>query len=477
MAAWVLVCLIGAGAAAQTNGLDGVYAVRGLEGLEVLEANGAELLFTPASVQKLIVGAAVLHYLGPEHQVSTHVSSAAELVPIEEGGYRLAGDLVVEGGADPTWNRRHHPQDARAPLRQLARDLVALGLRQVDGDLVIDGSRFPGRRYPEGWPESDTAFSWGAAPSAIAIDENVVWVSVSAGRTVGEPARVDGEDEVEWVNQTTTVGRERHGRGTLAFQPIWGQPRVVVRGEYPISEPAFGVRLASPNPEERAGAALAQALERAGIEILGSVRVTERPPGGKLERLATYSSPAVREMVAVMLRDSNNFYAESLLRVLAQERAGVGRLDSGLDLETDFLRYVVGVERSDFELDDASGLSPFNLISPRAIVALLRWSYQQPWRDEYLGALSNARSGTLAAWGRIPPVAGKTGTIRHTQALAGVLTPADGVPVFFAVFLNHRTDSRPQLRNEIVRTLWRWHRSPGTPGLAPTLAGPTGGSR
>lgn len=141
-------------AAAQTNGLDGVYAVRGLDGLEVLEAAGADRLFTPASVQKLIVGAAVLHYLGPEHRVSTHVSSAAELLPIEEGGYRLAGDLVVEGAADPTWNRRHHPQDAHAPLRQLARDLQALGLRRVDGDLVIDASRFPGGATPRAGPRA-----------------------------------------------------------------------------------------------------------------------------------------------------------------------------------------------------------------------------------------------------------------------------------------------------------------------------------
>ncbi|HUP22427.1 MAG TPA: D-alanyl-D-alanine carboxypeptidase/D-alanyl-D-alanine-endopeptidase [Thermoanaerobaculia bacterium] len=463
--------------AAWANGLDGIFAVRGLEGLEVLEAENAERLFTPASVQKLIVGAAVFHYLGPDYRVATHVATAGELLPIEEGGYRLTGDLVVEGACDPTWGRRHNPQDARAPLRQIARDLAALGLRRVEGDLVVDASRFPGRRYPDGWPEGDAAFSWGAAPSALAIDENVVGVSVAAGGALGQPARIDGAADVEWINQTVTVGRERHGRGSLEFQPIWGQPRVVVRGEYPISEPAFGVRLASPDPEGRAGIALRQALERAGIEVLGEVRVAQRPPPGKLERLATYTSPPVRDMVVVMLRNSHNFYAESLLRILAAARVGDGRLDRGLDLESEFLRYVVGIDRVDFELDDASGLSPFNLISPRATVALLRWVYQQPWRDAYLTALASGSGGTLVGWGRLPPMVGKTGTIRHTQALAGVLTPADGVPVFFAVFLNHRTQSRPQLRGEIVRALWRWHRGTAAPGLSSALAAPTGVER
>jgi D-alanyl-D-alanine carboxypeptidase/D-alanyl-D-alanine-endopeptidase (penicillin-binding protein 4) len=179
-----------------------------------------------------------------------------------------------------------------------------------------------------------------------------------------------------------------------------------------------------------------------------------------------------------MLRDSHNFYAESLLRILAQARAGEGRLDRGLDLESEFLRYVVGIDRADFELDDASGLSPFNLVSPRAAVALLRWAWQQPWRADWVDALASRNSGTLAAWGRLPEVVGKTGTIRHTQALAGVLTPADGVPVFFAVFLNHRTQSRPQLRSEIARALWRWHRGvTPVPGLPTTLTGPTGGER
>ncbi|HVS63972.1 MAG TPA: D-alanyl-D-alanine carboxypeptidase/D-alanyl-D-alanine-endopeptidase, partial [Thermoanaerobaculia bacterium] len=273
-----------------------------------------------------------------------------------------------------------------------------------------------------------------------------------------------GPPDLEVVNRTVTVSSARHGKGTLDFFPVWGSATVVVTGEYPISEPSFVVRLAAPDPLERAARALLEELESAGIEIAGDVRVVPSPPPTGDRVLAAVDSAPLADLLEVVLTDSHNWYAEMLLRQLASEVAGEGRLDTGLEVASAFLAETVGIEAASFELDDGSGLSPSNLLTPRAVVELLRFALAQPWGQVMVDALASGPKGTLASWGPTPSIAAKTGTLRHTQTLAGVLLPSDAAagvePIVFAVFLNHRTEKRPALKRDIVRRLWEWSRVP-----------------
>ncbi|HVS15889.1 MAG TPA: D-alanyl-D-alanine carboxypeptidase/D-alanyl-D-alanine-endopeptidase [Thermoanaerobaculia bacterium] len=449
--------------AGEGRGFTGMLAIRGDQ---VLAEENADRLFVPASVHKLVVSVAALHHLGPEHRIVTRVRSTGPMVETAGpgGGLReLRGDLVVEAAGDPTWSDALRDGDARRPLRELALQLRAVGVARVTGDVVVDASGFPGRSIPLDWGRGDSALGYGAAPSALAIDENVVRLSMAPGRAVGDPARLTAPPDLEVVNHTVTVTDARHGKGNVDFLPVWGTATVVVRGEYPISEPPFVVRLAAPDPVERAARALVEELEAAGVEVAGGVRVvTTAPPVDRDAVLAAVSSAPLVELLPLVLADSHNWYAEMLLRQLAWEVSGEGRLDAGLELARVFLEEVVGLEPSSFVLDDGSGLSPSNLVTPRAVVELLRFGLEQPWRQVLLDSLSSGPKGTLAAWGRTPKVAAKTGTLRHTQTLAGVLSAGEPTaePIVFAVFLNHRADQRPALKREIVRRLWEWHRLP-----------------
>ena len=432
------------------RGLRGVLAIRGGE---VLAEEHADRLFTPASVHKLLVAAAGLHILGGDFSVRTtlygqFVSGAV-------------GDLTVVGAGDPTWNDIHFEENPRAPLEALARALREAGVERVTGDLVVDASRFPGRAVPIEWPWGDRALGFGAAPTALGVDRNTVKVRVAPSPRLGEPALISGDESVEWVNETRTVTSERHGRGTIEFQMIWGTPTVIVRGEFPQSEAPFRIEVAAPNPLFRAGEALRSALLEAGIEVAGSVRVAHEPAIPGLDALAGWSSPPLADWLEAILADSNNWYAEMLLRLMALEAAGEGRLDLGVDALSSFLTETVGVAEGAFEIDDGSGLSPFNLVSPRAVVEVLRWCATQKWFALFVENLARGDQGTFGrSWGKAPPLAAKTGTLRHTQGLAGLLAPESAEPIFFALFINHRTEGRALLKREIVRELWRWHRSP-----------------
>lgn len=88
----------------------------------------------PASVDKLFVTATALLRFGPDGQLSTRVATDA---PLDEAG-RLAGDLYLVGGGDPTLS------DAK--LRALVAVLRDAGVRRIAGDVIGDETRFDRRR-------------------------------------------------------------------------------------------------------------------------------------------------------------------------------------------------------------------------------------------------------------------------------------------------------------------------------------------
>lgn len=439
--------------AGEERGFRGFLAIRGDR---VLAAENAERLFTPASVLKLVVAATALHHLGPDYRVTTRVRAGG---PLSDGA--VAGDLVVEAAGDPTWSRRFFEADPRAPLRALARQLRERGVSRVSGDLVVDASRFPGRPYPPSRPLAELAYGYGAPASALAVDGNAIAIDVAPGRNVGDLGTARLAGSFDWLRlrgRIRTVPRERHGRGTVDFQPVWDGATILVRGEYPLSEPPYRIDLAVPDGDRHAGEVMADLLRDSGIEIVGRVRVSSRPAPVPGAVLARFESPPLAEMLRPVLTDSDNWIAEMLLRQVALAVAGEGRDDVGLDLERRLLEEEVQLPPGSFELDDASGLSPYNLITPEAVVELLRWAWRQEWRPAFLAALPGRAEGTLGAWRSLPPLAAKTGTVRHALALAGYADFEGREPLVFACFFNHRPGDRGRMRDEIAGLVNRWRR-------------------
>lgn len=446
----------------EPDGVRGCYAVRGDR---VLEDDGADRLTTPASVAKLFVVAAALHHLGPDHRVTTRLWPSADARPVDGV---LEGDLVVEAAADPSWT-----SDPRtgAPARLAAR-VAARGVRRITGDLIVDRGVFGGRMSPASRAISEVSFGYGAATSALAVDGNSVPVEIAPGRRAGAAVSVRSlrRHPLRLINRMRTAPASLAGRGTVEAQPIWGSRTIILRGDYPLGEPSYRLELAVPDGDLAAAEALRAALDAEGVTLVGTIRL--RTSGGGLaaqrsgQPLASFDSPPLRQHLEPILADSDNWQAEMLLLRLAAAVRGEGRPETGLAVIGDLLVDEIGVERASFVLDDASGLSPYTLITPRTVVALLDWSRRQPWGTLYLGALARPGQGTLAAWPALPRgTRAKTGTLRHTLALAGLVEPGlvepgrPGVPpLLFACMLNHRPDDRPALRSELVGSVRGWLR-------------------
>jgi D-alanyl-D-alanine carboxypeptidase/D-alanyl-D-alanine-endopeptidase (penicillin-binding protein 4) len=100
-----------------------------------------------------------------------------------------------------------------------------------------------------------------------------------------------------------------------------------------------------------------------------------------------------------------------------------------------------GVGAESLVIEEGSGLSRKNLMTPEATVRLLRHMAGQPGGRAYLEAMPvGGVDGTL--WSRFTrgPLKGviraKTGTLRHVNALAGQLTTSGGARLVFAIYVN-----------------------------------------
>lgn len=427
----------------------------------VLYRQGAERKFIPASNMKLPVTVAALHHLGPGYRFETALLAAG---PFDAATGVLKGDLVLPATGDPTLSARFWESDV-APLRALADSLRAAGLREVTGSLVVDASSWDSSTVVGSWMVGDLPRSYAATGGAFALAEGVTTVVVTA-TAPGEPARVSWEPRGEEgfvLGRVETVGADvEASRIRTGYLPE--SRRLVLDGEIEAGA-VDTLRLATRDPVRQAAAALTRALAEGGVEVKGGWRVawTAGSPlaggcatgdldGCGARRLAALSSPPMIRIVEEVLEPSQNWIAEQLVRVLGplRPRAPGGEEDdedearsswrSGLATVRAFLIDEVGVDSLDFQLRDGSGLSTQNLLTPRALVALLGHARREPWGDAFRDALPEPgeEDGTLE--GRLESLQGrlhaKTGTLTNVVSLSGYLDRPDGSTVLFSILTN-----------------------------------------
>ena len=431
---------------------------------EALYELNADRFFTPASNAKIVTTSLALATLGPTYQFRTTLESAGRFG--DDG--RLRGDLVFVGRGDPDLSNRKFPYAGKVErdgpaekiLAQMADDAIAKGLKEIDGDIVADDSYYPYDPYPPGWSVGDLYFTFGAPVSAIAFNDNSISVEVSPGLRVGDPASVTVEPAAaigSFGHELTTGVADGKPEFGVVSQP--GPQFLLLRGLIPLGHVPLKLDLAMPDPAETAALALKQVFAARGVRITGTVRVQHAAPAeiypdadevlgpAPVPRapdtivFAVHISPPLSEIVRVTNKVSQNLHAELLLRAVAHEKKGFGVTDAGIWVEQDFLKRV-GVADGDVVFTDGSGLSRDDLITPRAMVQLLRYDAAQPWGADYIatfpiagvdGTLETRLKDTVAA----SRIEAKTGALDHVRAISGFATTLRGERLIFAIFGNN----------------------------------------
>src|SRR5712691_3561899 len=452
---------------------------RGFWGIEVvslpsgriLYAQNADKLFTPASNTKLFTTAAALALVGPDYKFHTTVETTGAL---DKHG-RLSGDLVLMGRGDPNLSGRELPYDLHTErndhpiqvLENLADTLVQKGVKYVDGDIVADDSYFAFERYGEGWSQDDLVWGDGAPVSALTINDNVVFVNILPADRPGERAFVSVTPFADYYRIDNRIITTPAGTGRKIFinrEP--GSTVLTLWGNMPLDDLGANEALAIEDPAEFAAQLFRSLLEKRGIAVYGRQRthhtelaslstfsVTSLAPSrggddtqfrsGQMNQplvLASNESKPISEDVRVINKVSQNLHAEILLRLLGREKGTAGTVEGGLEVLRGFLAQA-GVPSDQYLFYDGSGLSRQNLVTPHAVVQLLRYAAAQPWGSIYRGTFPVAGvDGSLsdrfknALQGR---VYAKTGSLGGVKALSGYAKTNSSQQIAFSILSNN----------------------------------------
>ena len=153
---------------------------------------------------------------------------------------------------------------------------------------------------------------------------------------------------------------------------------------------------------------------------------------------------------------------EQLIRTLGAELGEEGSWSEGIVVISEFLTEVVGIDSLDISPRDGSGLSAYNLVTPRALVRILQYLSSSQNTGTYRSALATPGEEDSTLQERLSDLEGrvfaKTGTISNVNSLSGYLTRDDGSEVIFSILSNGSGLPSGQVRDaidDIVRILAR----------------------
>src|SRR5712691_6875430 len=416
---------------------------------ETLYEQSADKYFVPASNMKLFTTALALAKLGPEYHfhttLETHGAISSEGV--------LSADVVLVGRGDPNLSNRKFPYELKEEfdgpqekaLADLAEAVAAKGVKEISGDVVGDDSYFPRERYPNGWEIDDMVWEYGAAISAIVVDDNTATLLLTPGEGAGSPVQAvvtPGTPDFTVKNEVITAAEGAPPDLTLTREP--GANLVVVRGRLPAKSTPRKLVLAIEEPAQHAAATLKRLLEERGIKIGGIARTRHDPSGPASDPavLAEHVSVPLGDAVKLVNKISQNLHTEVLLRTVARQNGAWNTPEDLMKVPADFYA-TAGIAPGDVFQKDASGLSRHDLVTPRAIVTLLAFAQKQPWFGPYYASLPVAGvDGTLEDRMKNTPAAGrihaKTGSVEHVRTLSGFAETPSGRRVVFSFLSNNQ---------------------------------------
>lgn len=365
---------------------------------DVMFSRNRDDAIAPASVMKLITGAAALSVLGPERRFTTTVVTSEN-----------PETVVLVGGGDSTLTQLPVGQssvyEGAATLQELAeRTLAAVAATLPDGEdvvireVIVDSSL---------WPEDD---QWDSSWSRDAARNGFI-SRVSA-------LQVDGDRQNPRVELSPRTDR----------------------------------------PAERAGDAFVAALRSAG-NAGRFVRVSVGVAASDATVLASVESQPVSELMRYMVKESDNTVAEMLARHVSLE-AGMGGSALSLAEALPGALADLGLPLEGITVRDGSGLSALNQVTPHYVGVLLTEVLRTQGVLEFLrnslpiagvdGSLDNRFAGANS--GVHGQVHAKTGSISGVRSLAGVIFPEDGTELAFAFFALGEVDdpTREALENLVV---------------------------
>ena len=361
--ACICVCLAGVVCGDLGSHIDGIVGRKSNSkvafGVKVIEASGGRVVYArnagrgmiPASNMKVVVSAAALKYLGAGYEFTTKVGL-------------IDNTLVVIGGGDPLLGDEATDKKYYRKKDWVVDDIVDIlkqhNVKFID-EIVIDSTFFDNNRVHPNWPKDQLNKPYACEVSGVNYNENCVRITV---KRVNSRAVVKVEPESDFIKIINKVKLTSKGNSAVGAYRNSVANKLMVSGK---CRKEAGFDVAIEGPAAFFGFVLSKKLQSGGIS---AKKLTEKhvKSNKKIKILRVYKTP-VADVLSRCNKDSFGLAAEVLVKTISAENTG-GRINGewrhGLNLVS---RYMVGlgVDAGEFHLDDASGLSRENRLSPNAI--------------------------------------------------------------------------------------------------------------
>ncbi len=488
---------------------------------DTLLCRDCDRLLIPASNMKLVTTALALHSLGPDYRYETRLGYSGR---IEDG--TLLGDLYIIGGGDPTLGSDN---GIAIPLDTLFREWEAIvhqaGIRRIQGHVVGDGRFFSGMDEHPTWELCDAGTYYGTGASGLSFHENTIDMTVSAGEHPGAPVNIRQEyPETPWMTFIYSCRTGKPGTGnTMYFYPDDFSPAGEMRGTYAMDRRPGTESVANKFPEYTLAWYFCRYLSERGIEsgkgpadinpvLAGAYGSATRPDNGcrpgnggtgkpeigggfpndverrgytgdtagdaiihlhgvpddSLTVIGSTLSPALTRIAEVTCKESNNLYAETLMKTLGKEYCGSGCYDSAYVAISGLLDEI-GAGSRRILIKDGSGLSRENLLSAEFLCGFLEKMMSSPSFGEFFDSLPfPGGSGTLEFNMRSVPEAIRTrirmksGSMGGVRCFSGYIVPETGTKdetVIFSILVNGYTVPLSRIQkgiDNIILSLTGW---------------------
>lgn len=424
------------------NAISSLYVIDAKTGKVVFDKNSA-IGLAPASTQKIITSASAYELLGRDFSYQTYIGYD---IGIEK--QELMGNLYFIGTGDPTlgswrWQNTKEPE----VLKKITDILIKNNIRSIRGDIWIDDIQSGINPVPDGWIWQDIGNYYGAGCWGFNWHENQYDLVLKGDNEGGYTEIMSFPLLAGYrIGNFIKVGKKgSDDNGYIYFTPY--NKVGFATGTVPPSEKGFTISGSDPQPSKQFGLQLLKQLSKEKIQFSGSLNVYSDSILARASiRKANFildsiSSPVLDSMNYWFLKKSINLYGEAFLKSLPHKNILHGSTEKGLDILRKFWKER-GIETTELNMVDGSGLSPLNRVTTHAQVQVLQYAKKQKWFNSYYLAFPEFNGMKM-----------KSGTISGAKGFCGYHKSKSGQEYIFSFLVNNYNGASSSVVEKMYKVL------------------------
>lgn len=424
-----------------------------LETGRILLNMDADRSLIPASGMKLLTTACALETLGPDYQIRTEVGYSGT---VDSSGV-LHGDLIVFGNGDPTVSTRYakvfsvnYAEHQLETFSNWADSIYRKGIHSIEGDIVLYNDLFGENRLGSGWEWDDLKHWYAAEISPFVYADNCLQIEVTPGDSVGISAAVSWTPDIGVSRLYGTIYTSPPGSEVdIQYDRSLANNIIYIWGSIPQGSDPIKFWVAIHDAEEIFAKALMQNLQSKGIAVSGNAKLsTDTTQLAESIPIFYHLSPPLSRIIQVINQDSQNLYAETLIRILGVQIQATFPLSNqredafqeGRNRVRLWEKNLAGFSTG-FAMVDGCGLSRRNLNSASGLIKVLVYMNRSPYQKQFIQSLATPGIGTLERHFRGLPqnvkLYAKSGSMNRVRSLTGYLGSTENPEIAFSMIFNN----------------------------------------